>query len=192
MIVGYFLAFLFETNSAMIVFTALTIMLFTASWISLGSIADQRPGMYKRATTAMAFGSGTALLVITQGVLMIEPWYAPAYLIPLGGMILANAMNCISLAAERMSSEIQHGQSYLEARAAALKASMLPVINSLFAVGIVTLPGLMTGQILSGVSPLIAARYQIVIMCMLFASAGLSSITFLCLSRHQYKLPSKT
>ena len=60
---------------------------------------------------------------------------------------------------------------------------MIPVINSLFAVGLVSIPGMMTGQILSGVSPLIAARYQIMVMCMIFASAGISTAIFLSLCR---------
>ena len=58
-------------------------------------------------------------------------------------------------------------------------AALIPVINSLLAVGLVSLPGMMTGQILAGVSPLVAARYQIMVMCMLFAAAGLSVILFL-------------
>jgi putative ABC transport system permease protein len=62
---------------------------------------------------------------------------------------------------------------------------MIPVFNALLAVGIVSLPGMMTGQILSGVSPLIAARYQIMVMCMIFASAGISTAVFLALIRHR-------
>jgi putative ABC transport system permease protein len=60
---------------------------------------------------------------------------------------------------------------------------MIPVINSLFAVGLISLPGMMTGQILSGVSPLIAVRYQIMVMCMLFGAAGLSTVCFLTMIR---------
>ncbi|MDX1733734.1 MAG: ABC transporter permease, partial [Halioglobus sp.] len=69
------------------------------------------------------------------------------------------------------------------ARLAAYQAAMIPVINALLAVGLVSLPGMMTGQILSGVSPLIAARYQIMVMCMIFASAGISTALFLALCR---------
>ena len=59
-----------------------------------------------------------------------------------------------------------------------MTTGMIPVINSLFAVGLVALPGMMTGQILSGVSPLIAVRYQIMVMCMMFGGAGLSAAVF--------------
>jgi len=60
---------------------------------------------------------------------------------------------------------------------------MIPNVNALFAVGVVSLPGMMTGQILAGVSPFIAARYQIMVMCMVFASAGLASAIFLVLNK---------
>jgi putative ABC transport system permease protein len=70
-----------------------------------------------------------------------------------------------------------------KARDTAFQTAMIPVVNALFAVGLVSLPGMMTGQILSGVSPLIAARYQIVVMCMIFASAGMSTAIFLWLSQ---------
>jgi putative ABC transport system permease protein len=62
---------------------------------------------------------------------------------------------------------------------------MIPVVNSLLAVGLVSLPGMMTGQILSGVSPLIAVRYQIMVMCMIMASSGISTAVFLMLCRHK-------
>jgi len=74
----------------------------------------------------------------------------------------------------------------------AYRAAMIPVINSLFAVGLVSLPGMMTGQILSGVSPLTAARYQIMVMCMIFASAGISTAIFLALGRKRVALSLRT
>jgi putative ABC transport system permease protein len=70
---------------------------------------------------------------------------------------------------------------YFEARGIALRAALIPITNSLFAVGLVSLPGMMTGQILSGISPLIAVRYQIMVMCMIFSAVGLSSSFFLIL-----------
>jgi putative ABC transport system permease protein len=76
-------------------------------------------------------------------------------------MIFAGAMNSISIAAERIQTEMKRNVSYKEARGIALKASLIPIVNSLFAVGLVSLPGMMTWQILSGVSPLIAASPHI-------------------------------
>ena len=106
-------------------------------------------------------------------------------MVPLAGMVFANAMTSISLAGERLYAEIGHGAEWEEARVTAFQAAMIPVINALFAVGLVSLPGMMTGQILSGVSPLIAARYQIMVMCMIFSSAGISTAIFLSLVRHR-------
>ena len=119
--------------------------------------------------------------------LRLDPWYLPRYMIPLAGMVFANAMTAVSLAAERLFAELGHGDSWEEARKMAFQAAMIPVVNSLFAVGLVSLPGMMTGQILSGVSPLIAARYQIMVMCMIFASAGISTAIFLTLARRRVK-----
>ncbi len=98
-------------------------------------------------------------------------------------MIFANAMNAISLAAERFTSELAHQQTYPQARNIAFGTALIPITNSLLAVGLVSIPGMMSGQILSGITPVIAARYQIMVMCMLFASAGLSTALFLTLSR---------
>jgi putative ABC transport system permease protein len=97
-------------------------------------------------------------------------------------MIFSGSMNTVSLAGERLQSEIGRGTSYLEARRIALQASLIPITNSLFAVGLVSLPGMMTGQILSGVSPLVAAKYQIVVMTMLFGTSGISAALYLVLA----------
>jgi putative ABC transport system permease protein len=132
---------------------------------------------------AITLGGGLTLALVTQLVLRLEPWYLPRYTIPLAGMVFANAMTAVSLAAERLYAELQHGIQWEEARMTAYQTAMIPVINSLFAVGLVSLPGMMTGQILSGVSPLVAARYQIMVMCMIFAASGISTAIFLALIR---------
>ena len=124
---------------------------------------------------------------MTQAVLNLHPWYLPSYVIPLAGMIFANSMNSISLAGERLQAELARDISYKKGRTIALKAALIPITNSLLAVGLVSLPGMMTGQILSGVSPLIAARYQIMVMCMIFGAAGLSTVCFLVLMRRQQR-----
>jgi putative ABC transport system permease protein len=100
-------------------------------------------------------------------------------MIPLAGMIFANSMNSVSLAAERLNAEIGRQETFEKARNIAYQASLIPIINSLFAVGLVSLPGMMTGQILSGVSPLIAVRYQIMVMAMIFGASGISVACFL-------------
>ena len=98
-------------------------------------------------------------------------------------MIFANAMNSVSIAAERFSSELSAGLDRADARRKAFEAALIPLVNSLLAVGLVALPGMMTGQVLAGVSPLIAARYQILVMCMLFGSSGIAAASYLYWSR---------
>jgi len=180
LLIGYVLTYIFETDNALIVIGILTIMLLIASWISLSSLQKRKKLQFLKILASIALGGVFTLALITQAVLDLNPWFSPRYVIPLAGMIFANAMNTVSLAAERFESETeQHG--YIESRRIALRASLIPLINSLFAVGLVSLPGMMTGQILSGVSPLIAARYQIVVMCMIFGSAGIAAICYLIL-----------
>ena len=87
-------------------------------------------------------------------------------------------MNTISLAGERYYAELKTNDNRV-ARNTAFQAAMIPITNSLFAVGLVSLPGMMTGQILSGTDPLIAVRYQIMVMCMILGSGGISTALFL-------------
>jgi len=179
LLVGYVLTFIFASNSPWIVLTVLSVMVFASSWIALGTIKDNRIELYKHSLFSIAIGGSIMFVVVILLVLEIDPWYKPQYTIPIAGMIFANSMTSVSLAAERLDVELSRKVSYLKARTIALQTSMIPVINSLFAVGLVSLPGMMTGQILSGVSPLIASRYQIMVMLMIFASSGISTILFL-------------
>ena len=119
------------------------------------------------------------LTLVTQAVVNAQPWFNPRYIVPLAGMIFAGAMNAVSLAAERYQAEIERHCSYTASRRKAFEAALIPTINSLFAVGLVSLPGMMTGQILSGVSPLIAVKYQIVVMTMLFGANGIAAAVYL-------------
>jgi putative ABC transport system permease protein len=181
LLIGYFLTYIFNSGSAWVVMLVLLVMVLASSWIALGTVADRRWSLYRSALIAITVGGGLTLVLITQGVMMLDPWYSAQSLIPIAGMIFANAMNSVSLAAERLSAEMTRGVSYADAKNIALQSSLIPVINSLFAVGLVSLPGMMTGQILSGVSPLIAVRYQIMVMCMVFGAAGIATAYFLIL-----------
>lgn len=154
-----------------------------AGWIALNTVPGLRWRLLAHSLVAVLVGGGVTLLFATQGVLQVEPWYKPRYLVPLGDMTFANTMTAVSLAAERVQAELAHGDSWIEARNTAYQAAMIPVINSPLAVGLVSRPGMMTGQILSGVSPLLAARYQVLIMCLIFAAAGLAAALFLAGAR---------
>ncbi|MFQ3312691.1 MAG: putative ABC transport system permease protein [Colwellia sp.] len=183
LLVGYVLSYIFESDNAWIIGTLLLVMVLFSSWIALHNIESPDKSLFNSAFCAIFISSIIILLVITQGVLNLDPWHEAKTLVPLAGMVFANGMNSVSLCGERFFAEINRGTSYLDARNIAFKASMIPNINALFAVGIVSLPGMMTGQILAGVSPFIAARYQIMVMCMVFASAGLASAIFLILNK---------
>lgn len=188
LLVGFFLSYIFESSSAWLVLILLSIMVLFSSWIALNNIEAPKRQLFKKAVLAISVSGVLTLLIITQGVLQLSPWYHAQTLIPLAGMVFASSMNSVSLSGERFYSELADKISYEQARNVAFKASMIPNVNALLAVGIVSLPGMMTGQILSGVSPFIAARYQIMVMCMIFASAGISSAYFLYLAEPKVKL----
>ncbi len=183
LLIGYVLTFIFESDRFSVVLAVLTVMLFTASWISLRPLQQRNGSVYLKSLVSIGIGGVLTLILVTQGVLELEPWYRPQFVIPLAGMIFANSMNAVSLAAERFESELERNQDYLGARRISLRAALIPLVNTLFAVGLVSLPGMMTGQILSGVEPLVAARYQIMVMCMIFGSGGISAATYLTMSR---------
>ncbi len=187
MLIGYVLAWIFGADRAWLVLLVLAVMVLAAALIAVRTVPGERPGMLLAAGLAIAVGGGLTFAVIILGVLQLDPWFMPRYTVPLAGMIFANAMTAVSLAGERLHAELGHGLDWLAARNTAFQAAMIPVVNSLFAVGLVSLPGMMTGQILSGVSPLVASRYQIMVMCMIFASAGISTAIFLALSRTRIK-----
>ncbi len=181
LLIGYGLSYLFNVEQASIILVVLIMMISVSSWIALNTVKARRKLLYTKALYAISLGGGIPLFIIVLGVVRLDPWYTPSYLIPLASMIFSNSLNSVSLAAERFITEIGREVAYEDAKKIALRASLIPITNSLFAVGLVSLPGMMTGQILSGVSPLIAARYQIMVMAMIFASAGLSAACFLVL-----------
>ena len=178
-LIGYALNYIFSSSQPLVVIGVLCIMLIAAGMIALRPVRRKRRSVYLKALLSISVGGIITLIIVTQGVISLDPWYEPHYVIPLAGMIFANSMNAVSLAAERYEVEIERENDHKKARSAALQAALIPITNSLFAVGIVSLPGMMTGQILSGISPLIAARYQIMVMCMIFGSAGISSAVYL-------------
>lgn len=186
-LIGYLLSYIFAADQAGIVLLILAVMLMAAAWIGLRPAAEKARSLFAPALLSIALVNTVLLFLITAGVLNTNPWYQASVLIPLAGMVFASGMNSLSLFVERYYAELSAGSVEEKARNAAVNATMIPTINMLFAVGLVSLPGMMTGQILSGVSPLIAVRYQIMIMLMLFASAGLTVVVFYKLIAHRRK-----
>ncbi|EIF51647.1 MULTISPECIES: ABC transporter permease [Sulfurovum] len=185
-LIGYVLTYIFNVDSPYLVLLILSVMLIAASIISMRPLEKRQNKFYLYAFLSICIGSIFTLLMVVFGVLSLDSWYEPRYIIPLAGMIFANAMNAVSIAAERVESEINRGNAYINARVISFKAALIPRINMLFAVGLVSLPGMMTGQILSGVDPLIAVRYQIMVMLMILGSAGISVVIYLMLLKKRY------
>ena len=183
LLVGYVLTFIFESDTAAVTLSVVSVMLATAGWIALRPLGDERRVQYPKVLIAISVGALTGLAMATQAVLDLDPWYDASVVIPMAGIVLANSMNTVSLAAERFGAERRRGAAYLDARHIAMSTALIPMTNSLLAVGLVSLPGMMTGQILSGVTPLVAVRYQILVMCMIFGSAGLATSCYLVLQR---------
>ena len=142
--------------------------------------------------TMSMFVSSFALTVYALIVVVgTEPWYTPQYAIPLLGMMLGNTMTGVSLALDRLTSSAWQQRNVIEARLIlgqdwrtaigditrdSVRIGMLPMINAMAAAGIVSLPGMMTGQILAGTEPVEAVKYQILIMFLITAGTGFSAI----------------
>ena len=178
-IVGYVLVYIFATDNYWIIVTVVSVMIFVASWIAVRPLGGEKKRSWPFAFVAIAVTSIAILTLITQAVIGVEPWFSPRYVVPLAGMVVTGAMNAVSLAAERFQSEISRDEPPEVARGHAFKTALIPITNMLFAVGVVSLPGMMTGQILSGVSPVIAAKYQIIVMAMFFGTGGIAAAIYL-------------
>ncbi len=205
-LVGYLLVYIFAIDRWYLVVAALLVMLVVASKAAVDR-QDSRPtGLFGITGAALLLGSGLTLIYVSVMVVHVDPWYNPRYLIPLFGMILGNAMNAAALAADRLRGEMETRRDEIEAylalgatsvRAArepvrrALRASMIPTVNSLMVVGIVSLPGMMTGQILAGSNPLVAIRYQIVVMFMLASAVALAAVIVVLGYRKTFFTPAE-
>ena len=184
LLIGYVLTYIFETDEPALVVLVVVFMIAMSSWIALRPLTDRGIKPYSIVTIAIGVSGLGVLILITQIILELPRWFEPRFVVPLAGMIFANSMNTISLAGERFHAERGRGEDYLSARRLAMEAAMIPQVNALLAVGLVSLPGMMTGQILSGVEPLTAARYQIMVMCMIFSTAGLAAVLYMALKKN--------
>ncbi|AGF79993.1 TIGR00245 family protein [Desulfocapsa sulfexigens DSM 10523] len=142
---------------------------------------------YLISTGSMLVSSFTVTFLALTVMVGVDPWYTPQYAIPMLGMLLGNTMNGVAIASDRLTTGMYDqrgvieqrlllGQSWQEAsgdiRRDCMRTGMIPIINSMAAAGIVSLPGMMTGQILGGSSPLDAVKYQILIMFLIAAGTG--------------------
>lgn len=188
--IGYLLNLLFTYDSIWIGLGVLTFMLTVASWIAIRPIHNKSLQSYGIALLAICIGAGLNLAWILLAVLKLEPWYQPRQVIPLAGMVFSVGMNALSIAIERYEKELEREPN--NAKRLAINAATISHINMLLAVGLVSLPGMMTGQILSGVSPLVAVRYQIMVMSMLVGTSTMVLVTYFYLRCYFEKTLKKT
>jgi len=166
----------------------LLFMICGGAWIAHDRVSGF-PAAFRVAGVSLLLGAGTVIVTMTAtGV--IEP--TVRNLLPVGSMIIANAMKTASLAFERFVGELENNREEIEAVLAlgvpptkavdryverGVQASLIPVVDSLKSLGWVWIPGLMSGMVLAGENPIYAAEYQFVIMAMIFAAGGLASLT---------------
>lgn len=143
-------------------------------------------------TSSMFLSSFSITLLALLTIVRVDPWYTPQYLIPLLGMLLGNTMSGIAIALNNLSNTAHAQRGQIEARLMlghnwqqaietirrdALKSGLIPIINAMTTAGIVSLPGMMTGQILAGSPPMEAAKYQLMILFLIAAGTGLGSLS---------------
>ncbi|MGD7652433.1 MAG: ABC transporter permease [Verrucomicrobiales bacterium] len=181
--IGFVLVYLFENPHPAMCLLILAVVMSTSAWIALRHVKMEGRRYFPVLLAALALGGLPVLvldlLVVQQGRME----YLPKFFIPLAGMVFGSSMNILSLAAERFEAERKRGAGFEQARNVAFRASMIPRINSYLAVGMVSLPGMMTGQILAGISPLVAVRYQILIMAMIMGSSAMTVACYFVLNR---------
>ena len=188
-LVGYVILFLFRADYAPLTVAVIFVMVAFAGWTALRKCGCRKVEVYPITTLSILAGSTLTLAYVVVLVVRPEKWSDPQYIIPLAGMIIGNAMNGTALAIERLTSEVRTTRNAIEVRLSlgatrlqavsegvrkAVSAALIPSINAMMVVGLVLLPGMMTGQILAGTDPVIAARYQMVVMFMLPAATFLS------------------
>ncbi len=179
LLIGYVLSFLFGVHSPWVALGVVVFMIAISSWIAIRTVQVRRWGSYLDALLAIGIGGGLVYLLVIFGVIAVDPWYEPKYAISLSGMVFANAMTAVTLSAERYDAEREGGREAEYARNTAWNAALIPQVNAFLAVGLVALPGIMTGQVLAGADPMDAVRYQIMVMAMVMGSAGLAGAIFL-------------
>ena len=184
LLIGYVLTFIFETDEPVIIALVVLFMILMSAWIAMQPLKEKGVYPFVIIFISLALSGLAVLFLISQFIVDLPRWFEPSFVVPIAGMIFANSMNTVSLAGERFFIEKDRGKGYLSSRKIALETALIPQVNALFAVGLVSLPGMMTGQILSGIEPLMAARYQIMVMCMIFSTAGLSAVTYMAFKKY--------
>jgi putative ABC transport system permease protein len=195
---GYVLKYVFQLDNVWLVLGVFLIMTTFAAQIARSRIGERQISLFWPLAISMVISYSLTSILVTGVVVGASPWWKPQYFIPLAGMVIGNSMNAIAVALDRMLGDLRKqraevelklclGADYKEASRSivrdAMRAGMIPSINSMMAAGVVFIPGMMTGQILAGLDPLVAIRYQIVVMLMLVGSTGLGTLMVILLVR---------
>lgn len=197
-IMGYVLKLIFGLNRPSLVLLTFTFMIIFAAWTVYSRIQEKQIPFFIPVSLSMMASFYLVAIMVNGFVINVDPWWTPRYFLPLGGMVIGNSMNAIAIALERLLSDLRRrrkevemklclGADYKEAGKEILKdamrAGMIPSINSMMAVGMVFIPGMMTGQIVAGADPLLAIRYQIVVMIMLVGSTTIGTLVSLMITQ---------
>lgn len=198
MAVGYLLEAIFSAEAWYWTLLALLVMTSIAAVTAFGRQKIRPRGLFTVIAISIVAGAALALVPTLLIILKLDNTFHPQYAIPLGSMILAPALNSAALACERMLADAKlrkleietllslganRKQALLESGRGALRAGLISYMNKLLTLGLVSFPGMMTGQIIAGASPLDAVKYQIVIMYMIVTSAALTGIILIALLR---------
>ena len=200
LLVGYLLRYIFAVDHPGLIFAAAVFMSIFAGFTAVRRPARTFRGATWRACLTLIITGLATVFIVTRVIIGAEPWYRPQYLIPLLGMILGNSLTGISLALDSLLASFSEHREEIEMQLAlgatsweaarksvaeAVRRGMIPIINAMMVVGVVSLPGMMTGQILAGADPMEAVKYQIVVMFMIAAAstAGAIGVTVLVFRR---------
>ncbi len=196
-VLGFVLRWVFGVNSPWLVVGILLLMVLFAARILVKRSPDAPKGIFGSAFVSMALTGFIVTFSVTGVIVQVQPWYLPQYVIPLGGMVIGNSMTGIALALERVFADLDSRSDEVLALTAlgatpweaahgsirtALRAGLVPTINSMAAAGLVFIPGMMAGQILAGADPVNATAYQIVVMLMVSAATALGSVSAVLLT----------
>jgi len=197
LLIGFVLEWIFRVNRWYVVLGLMVLMTLIAGSSAIGRTHIRYPGIWKSSIVSVWASSWLMTSLALFVIVPVRPWYSPQYAIPLLGMILGNTLNGISLGLDRLGGELAARRPQVEALLAlgatrweaarqpiqeAVRTGLIPILNSMMVVGIVSLPGMMTGQILAGASPLDAVKYQIVIMFLIASATALGTVSVVLLS----------
>jgi len=200
LLIGLVLQWIFGLDRWDAVIGVMLVMTTVAGVAAVQRTHVRFPGVWLVSLVSVGASAWLIESVALFAVVRVEPWYAPHYAIPLLGMVLGNTLNGIALGLDRFGSELTAQRPQVETVLAlggtrweaargpiqqAIRTGMIPTINAMMVVGIVSLPGMMTGQLLAGVAPVEAVKYQIVIMFLISSATALGTVAAVLLSYHR-------